>query len=243
MTGLSGSDARGVLAVLHEAAAVEERVAFSEPVLEKLRRLIPCDVVAFHERSVGYPADSYVGEPLGAFTRAMRDAEQRFLHQDAPAPGAGARTISDVLSRRAFRRLELYQEVCRPLGIEYMMRLWLEPDGAGGARLEFDRHKRDFSARDRSVLDALLPYLRQLCRHALLRRRVSKTPLGAVAERLSRREREILELVAVGKTNAEVASLLWISPETVRKHLENAYAKLDVHTRTGAVAALYGRGS
>ena len=35
--------------------------------------------------------------------------------------------------------------------------------------------------------------------------------------------------------------MLWISPGTVRKHLENAYEKLDVHTRTGAVAALFTR--
>ena len=32
--------------------------------------------------------------------------------------------------------------------------------------------------------------------------------------------------------------MLWISPGTVRKHLENVYDKLGVHTRTGAVAAL-----
>jgi DNA-binding CsgD family transcriptional regulator len=56
---------------------------------------------------------------------------------------------------------------------------------------------------------------------------------------LSPREREILELVAQGLTNAQVARMLWISPGTVRKHLENAYEKLDVHTRTGAVAALF----
>jgi DNA-binding CsgD family transcriptional regulator len=43
--------------------------------------------------------------------------------------------------------------------------------------------------------------------------------------------------------NAEVARMLWISPGTVRKHLENAYEKLDVHTRTGAVAALFARKS
>jgi DNA-binding CsgD family transcriptional regulator len=47
-----------------------------------------------------------------------------------------------------------------------------------------------------------------------------------------------MELVAEGKTNSEVARLLWMSPGTVRKHLENAYAKLGVHNRTGAVAAL-----
>jgi DNA-binding CsgD family transcriptional regulator len=42
-----------------------------------------------------------------------------------------------------------------------------------------------------------------------------------------------------GRTNAQVAWLLRISPETVRKHLENAYETLGVHTRTGAVAALF----
>ncbi len=52
---------------------------------------------------------------------------------------------------------------------------------------------------------------------------------------LTTREREILALVAEGRTNGEVASALWISPATVRKHLENAYAKLGVTTRTAAV--------
>jgi DNA-binding CsgD family transcriptional regulator len=53
------------------------------------------------------------------------------------------------------------------------------------------------------------------------------------------REREILEHIAQGRTNAQVASLLLISPDTVRKHLENAYRRLGVHNRTGAVAALF----
>ena len=57
------------------------------------------------------------------------------------------------------------------------------------------------------------------------------------AEGLTPREREILELVAQGLTNAQIARMLWISLGTVRKHLENAYGKLEVHTRTAAVAA------
>jgi DNA-binding CsgD family transcriptional regulator len=59
-------------------------------------------------------------------------------------------------------------------------------------------------------------------------------------ELLTDREREIIELVADGRQNIEVAGLLAISPATVRKHLENAYAKLGVHTRTGAAAAIAG---
>jgi DNA-binding CsgD family transcriptional regulator len=51
----------------------------------------------------------------------------------------------------------------------------------------------------------------------------------------------VISYVADGRTNDEVAYLLRISSQTVRKHLENAYEKLDVHTRTGAVAAVFGR--
>jgi len=58
---------------------------------------------------------------------------------------------------------------------------------------------------------------------------------------LTRREQEILGWVARGKTNAEIAHLLWIAPSTVRKHLENVYAKLGVGTRTAAVAQFLGR--
>jgi len=54
--------------------------------------------------------------------------------------------------------------------------------------------------------------------------------------RLTAREREILTHVAEGRTNAEVAERLWVSPGTVRKHLDNIYAKLAVHTRTAAVS-------
>ena len=61
-----------------------------------------------------------------------------------------------------------------------------------------------------------------------------------VAPPLTDREREILELVAAGKTNAEIAEAIWIAPGTVRKHLENVYEKLGVHSRTAAVATLNG---
>ncbi len=51
---------------------------------------------------------------------------------------------------------------------------------------------------------------------------------------LTQREREVLALVAAGKTNAEIALLLSISPRTVQKHLEHVFDKLGVETRTAA---------
>jgi DNA-binding CsgD family transcriptional regulator len=60
----------------------------------------------------------------------------------------------------------------------------------------------------------------------------------AVGPGLTPREREVLDLVADGLTNAQIARRLWVAESTVAKHLEQAYAKLGVHSRTAAVAKL-----
>ena len=53
---------------------------------------------------------------------------------------------------------------------------------------------------------------------------------------LTSREHEVLTWVASGKTNTEIARVLWLAPSTVGKHLEHIYRKLGVKTRTAAVA-------
>lgn len=53
---------------------------------------------------------------------------------------------------------------------------------------------------------------------------------------LSARETEVLELVARGHTNADIAARLVVSVRTVERHLLNAYTKLGVHGRTEAVS-------
>jgi DNA-binding NarL/FixJ family response regulator len=51
---------------------------------------------------------------------------------------------------------------------------------------------------------------------------------------LTKREREILRLVASGRTNGEVARTLWVTEQTVKFHLCNIYRKLGVSNRTAA---------
>jgi DNA-binding NarL/FixJ family response regulator len=58
---------------------------------------------------------------------------------------------------------------------------------------------------------------------------------------LSRREVEVLELVAAGNGNSEIAAKLFISTATVKTHLLNVYGKLGVSDRAAAVAEAYNR--
>ena len=54
------------------------------------------------------------------------------------------------------------------------------------------------------------------------------------ASELTRRELEILRLVAEGHTNATLARMLWVTEQTVKFHLSNIYRKLNVANRTEA---------
>ena len=58
---------------------------------------------------------------------------------------------------------------------------------------------------------------------------------------LSNREKEILELLSRGLMYKEIAAALFISQETVRKHVYHVYEKLHVSNRVEAVNKFYGR--
>ena len=61
-------------------------------------------------------------------------------------------------------------------------------------------------------------------------------PGGGLVEPLTERELEVLHLLSTGMTNKEIADRLVVAPSTVKQHLKNIYGKLDVHSRTQAVA-------
>ena len=58
----------------------------------------------------------------------------------------------------------------------------------------------------------------------------------------SPRELEVLRLVAAGGTNASIAGVLFLSPATVKRHVTNILAKLDISTRADAIAYAYRTG-
>jgi len=80
----------------------------------------------------------------------------------------------------------------------------------------------------------------------ILDKLMSKSTGGIVfdnkAETVNSREIEILRLVARGKSNREIARVLFISPRTVQSHLANIFHKLKVTSRTEAVTASISKG-
>jgi DNA-binding NarL/FixJ family response regulator len=62
-----------------------------------------------------------------------------------------------------------------------------------------------------------------------------ESPTSIARYRLTEREQEILRLVADGRSNAEIATELYISHRTAQTHVGNLFAKLGVHSRAEAV--------
>jgi LuxR family maltose regulon positive regulatory protein len=64
----------------------------------------------------------------------------------------------------------------------------------------------------------------------------TEVPKSELIEPLSEREIEVLQLIADGLTNREIATRLFLSVNTVKAHTRNVYGKLGVHSRTQAAA-------
>lgn len=130
-------------------------------------------------------------------------------------------------------------------GLEHAIAVPLYQDAHTLVSIVLNRSKLGFAERDRERLELLRPHLAFLYCHAC--RATAHAPHAMRAPprapslpdptpgELTVRERDVLQWLACGKTDADIAALLSISPRTVHKHLEHIYVKLGVETRTAAV--------
>lgn len=84
-------------------------------------------------------------------------------------------------------------------------------------------------------------WLRELLRGHAAHRQTQLDHAGpdwrSAGVKLTRREQEVLQRIALGETDAAIGLALGISPKTASKHVENILRKLGVETRTAAAAA------
>ena len=268
MVRLPRSALEAVLAFLGDASRLELDELYPAEFLARLQELVPATWVVYQEadhwnRSV--PLSLAIGPDDG---NDADDEEIYWTYGPCPTQDhrvctgdLGAVRTSDLIQPRAYHRLPLYREYFRPLRVEHIMDLGLPASPGRTRSLVFMREAGtpDFSERDCEVIEMLRPHLYHLEAHVRLRRELAEALAdptrfgrsgldrdgngngngGGLHSVLTHREREIVELVAAGKTNAEIAATLWVAPSTVKKHLENVYAKTGIGRRA-AVAALQG---
>ena len=243
-----------MLRFLHEASEVDGPSAFTEPVLEALWQVIPADQgacgnvfsepaadVAPEARTLLTFADidcDWCVHTVGEWTDELDEVCRYYIEEQDPTPPTPwfvnrAIRESDITTRSWRLRSELYQFVSRGTGSEDALRLWFAvPGEACMRRIQFCCERiGGLSERDVRVLGLLAPHLVRLYTRAAERR----AALPVLGE-LTPREHEVLRLIASGLTNREIARSLWISPNTVRSHVENIFEKLGVSNRTAAAA-------
>jgi DNA-binding CsgD family transcriptional regulator len=261
LTALTGRDAERVLRLVAEAESLSGDEPITPDLLVELGGLVAADWIGYSEvdwegRRLMVDVEHPDAEEPPPGWDALEDvfwaefADVHPIRRAALRGYVGALRISDFASKRVLRLSRFYNGWMRMTACEHIMDLSLRSVPNRTRTFHFDRVAgRDFTERDRAVLDALEPHLARLLEAASLRRQLavaleeldrSRPSSSVEALDLTERELEVLTWVAQGKMNAEIAELLWLAPSTVRKHLENVYAKLGVSTRTAAVSRVFG---
>ncbi|WP_255771649.1 response regulator transcription factor [Pseudarthrobacter sulfonivorans] len=148
--------------------------------------------------------------------------------------------MSDVISDRALHRTRTYQEGLRPLGVDRQFSVLVTPPASASIRgWAMNRGGRDFTDNDVDLARTLQPVLRLL--DMAYTGPLSGPRMNRIEDySLTAREREILVLLGKGLTGVAIGHLLGVSPRTVAKHLEHAYAKLGCTNRVDALRRIRG---
>ena len=185
-------------------------------------------------------------------------ANMRVVRSDRSLPFVGASGCSSTeIRKRAFQPIAVarardavasggHTRVARSLGIEWLEIAWMRAGGedvgtiAVGSRTKRRPGETELALL-RAVATALGERVRDTDRRAATLRACSvrlarswtpyEWPADGPVDRLRPRERAILELYADGLSTADIATLLVISPHTVRTHVKLAMRRLGVHQR------------
>ncbi|WP_386066315.1 response regulator transcription factor [Tahibacter sp. UC22_41] len=204
--------------------------------LHAVRLVVGGDIAVVDWNGVEGMAAQTAYDPAGAIPTAINAAVHRHLHENPLylRRHGSARSISDLLPRRAWHRTALYGEAYGRLGQEDGLGLDIPLGRSGALTLNMTRSRRGFRSSERLGLSLLGPHVQTVWQRLAVQERLRAAASAPAAQTLSEREREVLLWIANGLRNAQIAGLLGIRPATVKRHLENLYAKLGVRGREGA---------
>jgi len=144
-------------------------------------------------------------------------------------------TIDDVRTHPDFKNKKLAIEEGWVSAIVVPLITPGEPGRALGSFSLYASHLRDFSDWDKKLLTVLANHA------AIAIQNAQDVAQLKQAYNLSEREREVLALLIDGRTNKEIAEALTVSVNTVKKHVQSIFTKLNVDSRAAAVAKALGQ--
>lgn len=330
---LAHKDYQQVLACIEAIHRCRKLVDFPGRILRVLSTLVPSNLSAFNEvnaarnRITATTDRPLAGHASLAAVWEKYSSQHPLLRYNTETGDGQAVKISDFLSSRDYRRLELYREFYRHLRAEDQMTVTIRSDGGVFLTLAFNRARRDFCESDRVKLNLVRPHILQAYANAeelsghleekadlktalretghglitlaacgesgpmtpgviqclaryfpgcppghglpsaisewlqqgdlpifeirgpngkLIVRRAGTADrrlllLSEEADRkipkhigLTLREQEVLQWLALGKTNPEIARIFGVASGTVKMHVQRILEKLDVENRTAA---------
>lgn len=240
MARVSETDLRGVFGVLASSVSGTASEPISLATLKALELFVGADETSYFElRREDRGVVSHVSTRPDSWAPGSFEAMLAFSHENPLGwrswqPADGALRLSEVAPRRDLERLNYFHFVMRPNGVLDTIKLWLWSSSETVACIRLDRTDACFTARDQDLVAILHQHLIQMRERALSGRSSSI----AATVPLTGREAEVLSLAAVGVPNDRIAAMLGTSPATIRKHLEHAYEKLDVHSRAEVIARM-----
>jgi DNA-binding CsgD family transcriptional regulator len=235
------TDDAALLDLVGDVMALLDVDEFRHGLIHALRRALASDWASLNEITRDGVVAVVIEPELSAELHALFGelvGENPLYRRYVETEDGRAYRFSDVATRQELHATRLYREFYAPLRVEHQIAFTL-PSGAGDVvAVALSREKPDYSDDERDFLDRARPFLIQAYRNALAHSGRGEHALVAAltGAGLSPREAEVLRLVALGGSNRDVAARLGLSARTVQKHLENAFPKLGVRTRSEASA-------
>jgi DNA-binding CsgD family transcriptional regulator len=237
MGRVTGADVRRILDFLSTARVGTPADPIPAETLVSLRSLIGADEADYFElrradrAPLAFSESDHCEAMPGTEEAAIAFGAQNPLGWRLWSPADGSMRLSTRAPHRAFRRTEWYGEFLAPNRITDVLKVWLSTTPDSVACVQLWRHGGTFSRRDQDVLAILQHDLIRLRAEAL----AGRGRWTADSAALTTREAEVLVWAIRGHSHADIAHRLGFSAATVGKHLEHAYQKLDVRSRSEAV--------
>jgi DNA-binding CsgD family transcriptional regulator len=207
---LRNADLLGVLDFVRSIETATGLAEFRTHVFDGLRRLVPYDVGSYNEVELASGAAVAIEDPRGCLLpvypafREFMGQHPVIAHVERTGDGR-PRKISDFLTAREFHRLDLYDTVFRPSGLRHQISVTLPAARPLVVGIALNSERRDFSERDREILDLVRPHLAQAYRNAELRELSA-----ALAAETETGARGVVMLTPSGRIRAATAEAEWL---------------------------------